>query len=194
MGGALRALSAARGESAAAVGGATAKNRAHRKRRGRRTQNRAGHRLPPWNCAAPHFCLFVRNFANRRRKKFRRYRFTAQTAETRRTERERERRRTEAANRAARERRRNAAAGVRRPQKAAPTEKGADAERKTEPPTAYRHGTAPPRTFASLCVILQTAAAKNFGVTVLRRRPPHRGEPSGEPSVSESAAKGRAAK
>ena len=89
---ALRALSAARGESAAAVGGATAKNRAHRKRRGRRTQNRAAHRLPPWNCAAPHFCLFVRNFANRRRKKFRRYRFTAQTAETRRTERERERR------------------------------------------------------------------------------------------------------
>ena len=105
------------------------------------------------------------------------------TAETRRTERERERRR-------------NAAAGARRPQKTAPTEKGADAEHKTEPPTAYRHGTAPPRTFASLCVILQTAAAKNFGVTVLRRRPPHRGEPSGtgaspkrrEPSVSGSAA------
>ena len=92
-------------ESAAESGGrgaATAKNRALRKRRGRRTQNRAAHRLPPWNCAAPHFCLFVRNFANRRRKKFRRYRFTAQ-----------ERRRTEAANRAARERRRNAAAGVR---------------------------------------------------------------------------------
>ena len=97
-----------------------------------------------------------------------------------------------AANRAARERRRHVAAGVRRPQKTAPTEKGADAEHKAEPPTAYRHGTAPPRTFASLCVILQNAAAKNFGVTVLRRRPPHRGElsgePSGEPSVSESAA------
>ena len=92
---------------------------------------------------------------------------------------------------------------MRRPQKTMPTEKGADAEHKTEPPTAYRHGTAPPRTFASLCVILQTAAAKNFGVTVLRRqtaapprpavgkpcgKPPHRGEPSGEPSVSESAA------
>ena len=76
---------------------------------------------------------------------------------------------------------------MRRPQKAAPTEKGAGAEHKTEPPTAYRHGTAPPRTFASLCVILQTAAAKNFGVTVLRRRPPKRGEPS----VSESAAETR---
>ncbi|MCI7138420.1 MAG: hypothetical protein MR987_03230, partial [Oscillospiraceae bacterium] len=90
------------------------------------------------------------------------------------TERERERRR-----------KRQGAATA----KAAPTENGADAEHNTEPPTAYRHGTAPPRTFASLCVILQTAAAKNFGVTVLRRRPPHRGEPSGEPSVSESAAR-----
>ena len=91
-------------------GAATAKNRAHRKRRGRRTQNRAAHRLPPWNCAAPHFCLFVRNFANRRRKKFRRYRFTAQTAAPPRTERERELRR-------------NATAGARRPQKAAPPKK-----------------------------------------------------------------------